>query len=159
MHCNNYLVFRFVSEANEGMVEFTLKFTQWAQGLNSMHEDFNVQFSLRVFHSLHNTTVKMSEEVVLFMFCTFFIDVKVADLSEVKLYIILIQWISYWPFIIIYFYCYLLFRFIQRSNEGKIKFTLKFTQWAWGMNIKSSRNGSDHILYLFIEIYSKSSYI
>ena len=72
------------------MVEFTLKFTQWAQGLSSMNEDFNVQLSLRVFHSLHNTTVKMSEGVVLFTFCTFFIDVKVANLSEVKLYIIMI---------------------------------------------------------------------
>ena len=85
MHCNNYLVFRFVSEANEGMVECTLKFTQWAQRLNSMNEDFNVQFSLTVFYSLHNTTVKMSEEVVLFMFCTFSIGVKVQNLSEVKL--------------------------------------------------------------------------
>ena len=47
-------------------------------------------FLFRVFHSLHNTTVKMSEEVVLFMFCTFFTDVKVANLSEVKLYIIMI---------------------------------------------------------------------
>ena len=71
------------------MVEFTSKFTQWAQGLSSMNEDFNVQLSLRVFRSLHNTTVKMSE-VVLIMFYTFFIDVKVANLSEVKLYIIMI---------------------------------------------------------------------
>ena len=71
------------------MVEFTSKFTQRAQGLSSMNEDFNVQLSLRVFRSLHNTTVKMSE-VVLFTFCTFFIDVKVANLSEVKLYIIMI---------------------------------------------------------------------
>ena len=55
-----------------------------------MNEDFNVQLSLRVFHSLHNTTVKMPEGVVLFTFCTFFIDVKVANLSEVKLYIIMI---------------------------------------------------------------------
>ena len=47
-------------------------------------------FLFRVFRSLHNTTVNMSEEVVLFMFYTFFIDVKVANLSEVKLYIIMI---------------------------------------------------------------------
>ena len=72
------------------MVEFTSKFTQWTQGLSSMNEDFNVQLSLRVFRSLHNTTVEMSEGVVLFTFCTFFINVKVANLSELKLYIIMI---------------------------------------------------------------------
>ena len=89
MDCNNYLVFRFVSEANEGMVDFTLKFTQWAQRLNKMHIlMYNFLFS--VFRSLHNTTVNMSEEVVLFMFYTFFIDVKFANLSEVKLYMIMI---------------------------------------------------------------------
>ena len=60
---------------------------QPCQGLNSIHEDFNVQFSLRVFRSLHNNTVKMSEEEVLFMFYTFFMDAKVANLSEVKLYV------------------------------------------------------------------------
>ena len=47
-------------------------------------------FLFRVFRSLHNTTVKMSDEVVLFMFYTFFIDVKVANLTEVELYIIMI---------------------------------------------------------------------
>ena len=47
-------------------------------------------FLFRVFRSLHNTIVKMSEEVVLFIFYTFFIDVKVANLSEVKLYMIMI---------------------------------------------------------------------
>ena len=46
-------------------------------------------FLFRVFRSLHNATVNMSEEVVLFMFYTF-IDVKVANLSEVKLYMIMI---------------------------------------------------------------------
>ena len=76
-----------------------------------MNKDFNVQLSLRVFRSLHNTTVKMSEGVVLFTFCTFFIDVKVANLSEVKLYIIMIV-------LFYYFYCYLLFRFIKGANEG-----------------------------------------
>ena len=55
-----------------------------------MNEDFNVQLSLRVFRSLQNTTVEMSEGVVLFTFCTFFINVKVANLSELKLYIIMI---------------------------------------------------------------------
>ena len=55
-----------------------------------MNEDFNVQLSIRVFRSLHNTTVKMTKGVVLFTCCTFFIDVKVANLSEVKLYIIVI---------------------------------------------------------------------
>ena len=88
MDCNNYLVFRFVSEANEGMVDFTLKFTQWAQRLNKMHI-LMYHFLFSVFRSLH-TTVNMSEEVVLFMFYTFFIDVKVANLSEVKLYMIMI---------------------------------------------------------------------
>ena len=33
-----------------------------------------------------------------------------------------------------------------------IKFTLKFTQVAWGLNIKFSRNGSDHVLYLFTDL-------
>ena len=51
---------------------------------------YTTPLSIRVFRSLHNTTVKMSEGVVLFTFCTFFIDVKVVNLSEVKLYIIMI---------------------------------------------------------------------